>query len=394
VKNMKKNNKISENFYSNALFTLNSKGCHCAIDTTNISPTEERKTFKVLALDDKDIRFAFEAGKGLARINIKTGAVEEEDILSSLVSIKDTNIMGYKNFFERNGFFFNISSDHFEQIDDVTLLLIINQMKVTLELLSQISDNQRKDYKKILQLTLYLLYSSPKILHIGDTEYKTCYHQKVNDALTKGSDQNNLYKIEIVDKLYYEIKDSIGTSRVHIDYYREITSDPSQVYNDYIKHIMHAYVNYTNAPLELREIIDFLYHVNFEIGEISGVNLDEISFNYSKPNWDAYTDELKSLTIKIAKLVTSEEINHNIQGIHPEYDYSIMEPRWKVDSLLYALYFSLFYMKPNMEITRLCANPKCGRYFTANRTSLKKKYCCPECANRANQNRYRTRIKA
>lgn len=80
-------------------------------------------------------------------------------------------------------------------------------------------------------------------------------------------------------------------------------------------------------------------------------------------------------------------------GVYPEYDSVIMEPRWRVESLMSALYFSIFYMKPNLELTRLCANPKCGRYFKVSRTSLKKKYCCPECANRANQNRYRARKK-
>ncbi len=68
-----------------------------------------------------------------------------------------------------------------------------------------------------------------------------------------------------------------------------------------------------------------------------------------------------------------------------------MEPRWKVDSLMGALYFSFFYMKPNIEVTRICANPRCGGYFTVSRTSLKQKYYCPECANRANQNKYRAK---
>lgn len=391
---MEKNLKNNENFYLNSLFTFESNKCFCAIDTTNVSPTEERKTFKVIGKENENIRFAFEPGKGLARINQKTGSIEEEDILSSLVSINDTNILGYKSFFERNGFFFKIRNDEFEKIDDSTLLYIITQMKVTTELLSQLSEVQRKDYNKILTHTLYLLYSAPRKLHVGEHEYFTCYHKKFNDALTHGADINNLSRTKIIDNLYYQVKDmSYGTDKVHIDVYREITSDPNNNYDDVYRKIMHSYVNDVDCDEELRTIIEFLYHVNYDIGQVWSVSPEEIVFNKKHPNWDKFTMQLKSLTIKVAKIVIGEEINHNIKGVHPEYDVSIMEPRWKVDSLLDAMYFSLFYMKPETEVTRLCKNPKCGRYFIASRTSLKKKYCCPECANRANQNNYRNRKK-
>ena len=148
------------------------------------------------------------------------------------------------------------------------------------------------------------------------------------------------------------------------------------------------YINYSNLDeVEKNE----LYHFYYEVGSIAEVTTDDIKFNSCPVKWDAFDDKMKNALIEVAKIVIAEEINSNLDGVHAEYDSNVMEPRWKVDSLLSALYFSIFYMKPNIEITRQCANPTCGRYFTVSRTSSKKKYCCDDCRNRALQNRYRAK---
>jgi hypothetical protein len=196
----------------------------------------------------------------------------------------------------------------------------------------------------------------------------------------------------------FEVYDSIyDKHKVNIDLYRHITTDA--YIGDFERSIMQSYVNHTKAPKNERLLIEVLYHVYFNIGSFSNVTPDEILFNeavstnHPIPNWDAFDEKLKKAITEVAKIVITEEINSNMSGVHPEYDSNLMEPRWKVDSLLSALYFSIFYMKPNLEITRLCANPKCNRYFTVSRTSSKKKYCSSECGNRAIQNRYRAKHK-
>ena len=50
----------------------------------------------------------------------------------------------------------------------------------------------------------------------------------------------------------------------------------------------------------------------------------------------------------------------NLDGIHPVYNSETMAPSWKVDSLLCAAYFSIFYLKPDLELYRPCDNPRCG----------------------------------
>ncbi len=160
-----------------------------------------------------------------------------------------------------------------------------------------------------------------------------------------------------------------------------------------MKKIVHSYLADQDAPAELRKIIELLFHVVYDIGNFYEVTIDEIKFNTHSIKWENYDDKLKAATIDVAKIVLGEEINDNVKGVAPEYDISIMEPRWKVDSLMSALYFSVFYMKPNMQITRQCANPRCNTIFTVPRTSSKRKYCCKACASRDCQNRYRANKK-
>lgn len=86
-------------------------------------------------------------------------------------------------------------------------------------------------------------------------------------------------------------------------------------------------------------------------------------------------NDLSSL-IEIAKYIIVEEIN---------------APSWKVDSLLCATYFSIFYLKPDLELYRPCDNPRCGHYFLVKTTSTRNRFCSQECCNRVTQDRYRKR---
>lgn len=108
-------------------------------------------------------------------------------------------------------------------------------------------------------------------------------------------------------------------------------------------------------------------------------------------NSNNFSEIMKVAVIEIAKFLIKEEINYNIKDIHPVYDPETMTPSWKVDSLLSAVYFSIFYLKPDLELYRPCDNPRCGRYFLVNTTSTRKRFCSKECCNRVTQDRYRKR---
>ncbi|XQU21950.1 CGNR zinc finger domain-containing protein [Gardnerella sp. DNF00747] len=135
------------------------------------------------------------------------------------------------------------------------------------------------------------------------------------------------------------------------------------------------FVNYEKQDTA-KKISDFLFHFFYDMNGDSSNNFSEI---------------MKVAVIEIAKFLIKEEINYNIKDIHPVYDPETMTPSWKVDSLLSAVYFSIFYLKPDLELYRPCDNPRCGRYFLVNTTSTRKRFCSKECCNRVTQDRYRKR---
>ena len=64
------------------------------------------------------------------------------------------------------------------------------------------------------------------------------------------------------------------------------------------------------------------------------------------------------------------------------FNIETLSPSWKLSTFLEALYFSIFYMKPGIELYKECENPNCkhDKYFLINATITNKKYCCPACA--------------
>src|SRR5699024_6353844 len=103
-----------------------------------------------------------------------------------------------------------------------------------------------------------------------------------------------------------------------------------------------------------RLLIDFLFHFQKNIGLIS-------EFDY-KGDIEFYEDDelihqkfnkkfntaMRNALLKIAKFTIRDELEYNLYGIRPSYDINTMSPTWLVDDFLSAIYFSIFYMNPNI----------------------------------------------
>ena len=114
---------------------------------------------------------------------------------------------------------------------------------------------------------------------------------------------------------------------------------------------------------------------------------------YYNTDETTFSDNIKLALVRIARIVVAEEINHNSQGIHPKYDGSKLTATWQVDTLIQAIYFSIFYMKAGVEIYKECENPNCKRdkYFLVKTTRGNKRYCCEQCRGAASSQRHRNR---
>ena len=373
--------KLAENkdiFYENFLFRFDGYGCDCVEDIIHISPGEEPNiTFKLQSLPENKITFAFAAKKGLVRI-APNGTVDEENILGSLIALPSKSDKVLKQFIKNNGFIFPVGSSSYEEFDKQQVLSIIQRLRLTVDLMTA-ANEINKDYAKIFSIILKLLFAGEFKIKIESMEYEyTSCHYSYSDIF-RNPPTNISYERsqEEFNSDVFQIKDSIyGIYPFNIGEYYDIIGgyqSKQGIDSTLLINITAMYVNYNGSSIE-RKITDVLFHYIYET--------------------DNSSQKLKDTLVEVANYIVGQEINANLKGIHPVYDSTKMMPSWKVDSLLCAAYFSIFYLKPNLELYRPCANPRCGKYFLVKTTSTRKIYCSPDCCNRITQDRYRKNNRA
>ena len=388
--------KIIENFYDNNIFTFKSSKCDWVEDIQHTVPgLPPIRTYKLQAITNKPILFSYIAKNGLARI-APNGTIEENNILGTLIALPGKNPSELHNFFRRNGFLFRVSTTEYESINAETLYELLNRIKATVELMTAVNEIQ-KDYQKILHLTLYLMLSTPVHIDIASltTPYETCHHSFV-DTLSEANSMQLSWerKQESFNNNTYSVIDTIvpPSYEFNINEYNDIISSMSLngtvCCTPLYKQIVQLYCCYNGTKME-RQIIDLLFHLQHNIGQIKTYNMISGLTFLEPADLKRLTNTMKTTLLEIAKFVLGEEINSNLNGIHPEYNAQTMAPSWKIDSLLSAAYFSIFYLRPDLELYRPCANPRCKRYFLVKTTSTRTRYCSPECGNRVTQDKYR-----
>lgn len=390
----------SENFYnlSTDYFSLTNSSCQIAVDTiTNLDGSISHPS-KYRATEGAPLYYAFSGTEGLCRTT-QQGSVRVRNLLGVLLSIP-SEMSALLAFFTENGFLFPLDSESFEEIDNHALLEILNHMKATVSLMSELELPQPHT-EKLLFLTLYLLLSEPVSIKLSKQPagYSSCHHPVI-ELIKDSSRIPERVRSEYDDTDYYEVKDMIyGRVFISDEEVYGITNgfsdaDPNWIYtNELYKEVCWAYIHGTHLPKQHRLIIDFLFNFMRRVGVIDGVTYaGGIEIN-NEPAMDKFGEEMENALNAVARIVLREEINQNIRGIRPRFSVTNMEPSWIADSLLSALYFSIFYMKPGSEIYRQCANPSCNKRFPVKTTNSRKIYCCDACRNATAQRNHRFRLK-
>ena len=371
---------IKENFYENILFKFESCSCDCVEDIEHVATGKEPIShFKLQAIPEHPILFGYAAKDGLVRI-APNGTVEERNILGTLISLVNKPTKELIFFLKNNGFLFPVSTSSYENFDKAALLGIINRLKMTVELMTA-TNEIIKNFKKICDLTLSLLFSEDFSIKTDSMKqaYYSCHHSYVDMLKNPPVQLSYTRQQEGFNGYTYNINDSIyGTYNLDIQDYNDIIGGYKSVpeyRTEFYQNVTYMFLNYDKQDIN-KKISDFLFHFLYDMNGDSS---------------NEFSNEMKSALIDISKYVIGEEINANLDGIHPIYNSNTMTPSWKVDSLLCAVYFSIFYLKPDLELYRPCDNPKCGRYFLVKTTSTRIRYCSQECCNRVTQDRYRKR---
>lgn len=387
--------KIEEIFLNN-LFECEGYACHIERDIENVAPgLPPKTTLKIYADKNRPLHYSYAPRSGL-NLTGTVGSAIDKNILGKLLAIPDENIEAHIDFFETYGFLLPVSYDSYESIDAADAIELVNRIKATVFLMNSIA--AQKNYKNILINIAYLLYNDPLTVSLLDGEYSSCLHEftsllhSYNDYPDINSDAvaYNTGKYNVFDSMLKNV------NPIDIDFFNSVRSGNSNSLpgsqSTRFKHLFAMYTGMKDADPSLRLIIDFFYNFQMSRGIFNNVPFKHITY-HSKLSETAFTNEMQEALINIAHSVIAAEINHNIQGIHPFYNPGGLAPTWKVNTLMQALYFSIFYMKPEVEIYKECENPNCkrDRFFLIEATRTNKKYCCQQCANAAAGQRYRSR---
>jgi hypothetical protein len=356
------------------------------------------------ALLDKPIRFAFAPSRGMVRL-ADTGAINSECILTDLLAIPSGNKNALFKFLSEYGFLFPLSNREYEAVDMDSLFGVVNRVKVVVKLMGAIGE-PKKDYRKILGLTQYLLLSRPvefSLSCFGIEPFKTCEHPLYSE-LSKSASLSQFSRSATDSDESYSVADTIfrPSYSLSIDEYNNIIggfegasigAGQSQGFKD----ITRLYCNAPNLPHELRRAIDLLFHYQRSIGVVKSYDSDGTVAHYDavenikKRYAENFNDVMKSALIDVAKNTIRDEIGYNLGGMRPQYNVEMMSPSWEIQDLLTGIYVSIFFMRPGIELYRQCSNPSCSRMFLVNTTSSKRKYCCSPCRNAAAQRAHRLR---
>lgn len=376
------------------MFQYEGYGCLCAKDTVNTSPGEAPTvTLKVCLDPNAHLLFSYAPKDGLNMTGV-AGGIHDKNILGKLLALPKGDVDKHIEFIEKYGFLYPLPENEYTAVEASNLIEIINRIKSTIRLYSCIN---KKDFRGVLIQVIYLLFSPVIELRIGDAAYSTCTHRfkSLIDSYNFFPDLSR--EPEVAANGTYSVDDAFLGKRnaIDISFYNAVRSGSDtnlQGSKDpWFKNLMAMYIGCKDVDEETRFLIDFFYHLQTEVSVIKEVYFGGFK-SYTTFSEDALDDSFKNALLKIARIVVAEEINHNIRGIHPKYNGGKLTATWQVNTLIEALYFSIFYMR-NGEMYKECENPNCkrDRFFLVEATRTNKHYCCEQCRNAAGAQRYRNR---
>lgn len=397
------NNKALE--MAGNMFNYENSRCDCKVTTNYTDDGVETHTLQIRNIDGI-LKYAYAPIDGLVMIDEKTGSiVEKNKIIEDFLNLKLQDANKMKKFIDTYGFFMPLPNDgKYKTFDHIEVGNLLLRYKALVQLMSAIEDDTI-DYDLVLQLTSFLLFAYPRRLTLNENEEGlcSCVHA-FTDLWYTIEDLPNIENNMVGDlsydpyEAYYIIPDSFTRQEEHlgvIDYHERVEEvDPSTSYSSTIfsAKIIKLYRDGFPDGVNLNEryVIDFFYHLLD-----TGIKIDDIPENgkiMTTPklsNAPQFTKQFQSKLLEIAKLTIKEEFDFELYGIHPTYNIESMSPNWEIPNLFTALYFALFYTRPDYEVYRRCANPNCKRLFKVKTTNSRKLYHDTACQNAAAQMRHR-----
>lgn len=387
------------------MFNYENPRCDCKVTTNYTDDGIEYHSLQIKPIEGF-YNYAYAPIDGLVMIDKKTGTViEKYKVVEDFLNVDLTKADKIKEHIDTYGFIMQLPADgKYRIFNHLDIGHLIKRFRVLVKLMAAIEDEDI-DYDSVLKLTAYLLFSIPRQLTINQNEEGlcSCVHTFTHFWFNVGNLPDltgNLVNSHTNDPYddYYPINDTFTKQTEHlgvVDFHFEVEDvDLSEASSPYVfktkmmKLYRDAFSDGTDT--NLRYTVDFLYHllkIGVEIDDV--LENGEIHTNVELNKYDKFDDTFKSHLILIVKNTIKAEFDFALYGIHPTYSVETMSPNWKISNFFTALYFSLFYTRPDYEVYRKCANPNCNRLFKVKTTNSRKQYHDISCQNATAQMRHR-----
>lgn len=386
-------------FFANSAFRFSSSDCDCEVDILHPSKGVTKHIYRLYPKEDM-LYYAYIAKQGLVSKK-RNGAVEGRSVLPDLLAIKDDDSKAVKAFIEKHGFFLPLDPNENNSVESDPLFGLINRLKATVSLMSALGE-VTIDYKQVIALTMYLLFTPQTSINLDngyDGPFYTCPHEAGYVWQNIDSISELIRQVEDEPNKGFYINDSVRPPLTFLGMgeYDDAIGYGEYDFSNARNRLIYLFRNAVEVSPNCRLAIDFLYHFHKDVGNIQSFNhKGELTFTESSPPTPVrfkskFDKQLQTALMALAKHTLKTEIEYNLGGIAPSYDIELMAPSWHVDHLLCGLYFSIFYMRPGIELYRVCANPNCELPFLVKTSSSQKIYCQTGCANAMAQRNHRKR---
>lgn len=389
------------------MFTYTNRKCDCLLDTRHNDDGTEFFELKVRSNNDS-VDFAYNRD-GLVCCN--------KNALVDLLSLKDDDVEEVKKYFANYGFLFQITSKTYTSFMYEDIIFVIRRIKYTISILSMLC-SEKYNYSQLLFMVSYLLFKSIQI----DSYYNSPVTPVKNRVENPFSVSEIPYEKGDPDTVVMEVKKTVNVvsdngkfifqegeceephpaflvpdkfaksqkTELYYDEYEECLSKSESV--SYHNAMIYLFRNFHVEGSVWREFIEFYFHVQHDVAPITkfDVNKMELFDDMSTKIAPFFKNKLFQEGLKdIAQATVKFELDEMLKGITPKYDIQNKSPSWEIDSLVTALYFSIFYHNFDASIYKRCHRDNCWRFFEVSATNSKRKYCSPECQNADSQKRHR-----
>ncbi|WP_069648957.1 CGNR zinc finger domain-containing protein [Caloranaerobacter ferrireducens] len=365
----------------NSSFSFTNPSCNVLLDTVHDRNGNQYKNIRVKNSAEKQIEFHFK--QGLYR---KTDFAEKHNILMDFISIPYGNEKKLIRFFEENGFIFQNSTKEYVLYSCTDLFLVIRRVKFLVELIMELQ-KETPSFNVLIKNILYFLLTGPLTISITNSDTRET-------------------SVVIYKSTSYELQDILKSLNIltsiplDIDYnpeaYTSMQSDSKVVSKTFFDEQeydrTYHYVFRESLPSDILNQFSLLDYV-LSISEIESIDSENgvILPKLKKKSTLSINAEHVDIIKKVAKCVIKTELDHNTSKIIPSYNSDALLGSWSIPDLISSIYFSVFFLNPNFEIIKKCANPTCSNYYSVLHSNTRKKYCSIKCANAVSQRKARAR---